>query len=718
VRRIKVFISGLGVVSPIGVNFDAIRQAIQSQRHGFKALDLFEAGQAGPLPVGQVPDLALSEGLPRTHSLALAAARQALGAGAAPPDALVLGGTTGGIPTSEELLLEKQTDSERFRLHGTGTVATWLAAELGCTGPAMTISTACSSSAAALRLALELLRSGRYQGVLAGGADALCRLTYYGFGLLQLIDPTGARPLDADRAGMTVAEGAALLLLEAADEPPDPCYGQLLGAGLSCDAHHATAPHPEGLGALSAMRRALADGGLAPEQIDYVNLHGTGTRDNDASEARALHGLFTSGLPAHSSTKGIFGHSLAAAGALEACVALAALGDGCLPPNAGCKNPDPELGLNPVLRPVEADLNVVLSNSLGFGGNNAAVIYGRADRPGEGAPLRGEKKLSALAVECLTGAGFLDASWARLQAGESCAGCYEPKALVADLPPRSVRRIKRLPRMALALLQSLERDATRTRPGQVFFGTGWGPLSETADFLTRLFSSQQRLSSPTDFVGSVHNAPAGQLAMRLGAKGANVVSTCADTSFEQALYMASLLMDPADGSALLMGADEFHQNLSPILDPAAEPVDGGGAIELSADPAAEGSAIRPVFLGRPATTPEGIAALIEALGGAAALAERVGAIWLGGAGERADWRNEIGQALGAIAVHAAPVVDYRAQVGAFASASAIACALAVRAVQSNMLPTALAGGEARALNGRSILVVTAAEHLACVEVGP
>lgn len=717
-RRVKVFISGLGVVSPVGADFDAIRQAIQSQAHGFKALDLFEAGQADPLPVGQVPDLVLSDGLPRTHSLALAAARQAMGSGAAPPDALVLGGTTGGMPRSEELLLDEKTDPEQFRLHGTGTVATWLAAELACTGPAMTISTACSSSAAALRLALELLRSGRYRRVLAGGADGLCRLTYYGFGLLQLIDPAGARPLDVDRAGMTVAEGAAFLLLEAAEEPPDPCYGQLLGAGLSCDAHHATAPHPEGHGALSAMRRALADGGLAPEDVDYVNLHGTGTRDNDASEARALHGLFPSGLPAHSSTKGIFGHSLAAAGAVEACVALAALGDGCLPPNAGCTTPDPDLDLKPVLSPGEADLSVVLSNSLGFGGNNGTVIYGRADRRSEGVAERSEKKLTALAVECLTGAGFVDASWAQLLAGESCAGCYDSKALVADLPPRSVRRIKRLPRMALALLQSMEPDAARSRPGQVFFGTGWGPISETADFLTRLYSSPQRLSSPTDFIGSVHNAPAGQLAIRLGAQGANVVATCADTSFEQALFMASLLMDPADGSALLMGADEFHHKLSPILDPAADAVDGGGAIELSADPAAEGIAIRPVFLERPATAQEGIAALIEALGGAGALAERVGAVWLGAAGERADQGAEIGQALGALAVEAAPVIDYRAQLGAFSSASAIACALAVRAVQSNMLPAALAGGETRTLNGRSILVVTAAEHLACVEVGP
>ncbi len=720
--RIKVFITGLGVTSPVGSGVESIRRAIQSTHHRFAPLSLFEAGQDGPLPTGQVSGLDLPADIPRTHALALAAAREAMGDRPRPPDAVVLGGTTGGIPETETLLLAGERDPARFSLHATGSVAELVARELGCAGPALTISTACSSSAVALAVALGMLRTGRYCRVLAGGADGLCRLTYYGFGLLQLIDPQGARPLDQDRAGMTVSEGAAMLLLEASDRPPPGSRGRLLGCGLSCDAHHPTAPHPQGTGALEAMRAALDDAGVGPDEVDYVNLHGTGTRDNDASEARAVRALFGKDLPPHSSTKGIFGHTLAAAGAIEAIVSTVAVEDGLLPPNAGCRRPDPELDLSPVLRPGRAELRTVVSNSFGFGGNNAAVVIGRPDDERPGFRLAPARRFSVLAAECLTGAGFTAATLERISAGRKCAGILDPAEVVRDLPPGSLRRIKRLPRIALALGRAACSAAPAVPVRQVFFGTGFGPMSETCDFLTRLFENEKRLSSPTDFVGSVHNAPAGQLAMRHKATGANVTATGGDTSFEQALLMASVLARPGDSGLLLLGADEHHRTLGPLFDPSVAagrtPADGGGALLLSANEVARKPRLGISFFERAGDRPGLVDGLIEALGGPARIRERFGAVMAGlPAAHRDRARPLLDAFMARIGIERGPI-DFRPLLGEYAAVSASACALAVRLVETGVIPGALIGDADLRLSGRGILLLSFGASLAAVEVLP
>jgi 3-oxoacyl-[acyl-carrier-protein] synthase-1/3-oxoacyl-[acyl-carrier-protein] synthase II len=183
-----------------------------------------------------------------------------------PLDIVVIGTTTGGMASTEELLLQKNDDPAAYRWHSAGSVAEDIAGRFKCRGPVMTVSTACSSGAVAIALALEMLRCGQARRALAGGIDSICRLTYYGFHALQLMDPQGARPLDRERRGMSVAEGAAMLLLVAGD--PEGAVAEILGAGLSCDAHHPAAPHPEGRGAYAAMAAALADAGLAPSAID------------------------------------------------------------------------------------------------------------------------------------------------------------------------------------------------------------------------------------------------------------------------------------------------------------------------------------------------------------------------------------------------------------------------------------------------------------------
>jgi len=214
--------------------------------------------------------------------------------------------------------------------------------------------------------------------MVAGGTDALCRLTLNGFASLLVIDPLGCRPFDVARAGMSLGEGAAFLVLEAEEEVHargGRILARMAGSGNSCDAHHATAPDPDGRGAEAAMRGALEDARIAPARIDYVNAHGTGTADNDRAEGRALVRLFGPAPPPVSSTKRVFGHALGAAGAIEAAVCVLALNQGFLPGTPGFGAPDPDCGIVPLREAVDLRPRAVLSNSFGFGGNNTVLCF-------------------------------------------------------------------------------------------------------------------------------------------------------------------------------------------------------------------------------------------------------------------------------------------------------------------------------------------------------
>jgi 3-oxoacyl-(acyl-carrier-protein) synthase len=593
---------------------------------------------------------------------------------------------------------------------------------LGCTGPALTVSTACSSGAVALKIALELLRSGRCRRVLAGGADALCRLTFHGFRLLQLLDPHGARPFDLDRHGMTVAEGAGMLLLEACAELPADALAELRGGGLSCDAHHPTQPLPTGEQARHAMASALADAGIDAAGVDYVNLHGTGTSDNDAAEAVAVRSLFEN-LPALSSTKGLTGHPLAASGAIEAVIAVLAVRHGLLPANVGLAIPDPALGLEPLRESRAGVVRAVLSNSFGFGGNNAAVVVARPDVPRSSSAVQASRELVVVGTACVTGSGHTDETLAALREGRSCAGTAADELVVRELPARLTRRLGRLPRMVLALADAAVRDAGPAvgKPRAVCFGTAWGPLTETHDFLARLFASGEVLSSPTDFVGSVHNAPAGQVAMRLGATGPNVTATAGEASFEQALLCAGLLAGVADGPLVVVGADEAHGVLTPRIDPSATHgpfADGGGALLLRPDDGTGGVRLRVAHLGAAPGAEAGGDALLAALGGAARVCRQFGAVFVGLPGdERPDAERQC-RAFVAASGFAGPVVDVRSVLGEFATVAAAAAVVAVGAVRAGSLPAALGGVRERSLEGKGILLLGLGARRTAVEVLP
>jgi 3-oxoacyl-(acyl-carrier-protein) synthase len=715
----RAFITGIGLVSPAGANADDHLISLRANKTFIKNLSLFsfEAAEGAP-PAGEIAfPINETPGLPRTHALALIAAREATG-NSGPPDAVIIGCTTGGMPLSEGLLQDKIIGPEFYRYHGTGTVAEYVAQELDCAGPSFTVSTACSSGALALKIGLEMIRSGRARKVLAGGVDALCRLTIYGFYTLQLIDPSGCRPLDKNRLGMTVGEGAGMLLLEAADTPPANAVAELRGGGLSCDAYHATKPQPEGVGAIAAMRSCLEDAGIEPSAIDYINLHGTGTLDNDAAEARAVLSVFGENCPYLSSTKGLAGHPLAAAGAIEAGFACLAIKHGLVPPNTRFAEADEALGLVPVSAAISARVDAVLSNSFGFGGNNASVII---TKPAVNGTIAEKKppRLTVKGYSMITGAGHASETITMAEEGRTCAGMLDIEAVAKDLPPRLVRRLGRLPRIVLALGEAAYRDSGQEeKPVSVYFGTGWGALSETNDFLRKIFETGGKFGSPTDFVGSVHNAPAGQAAMFFGAKGANVTATSGDSSFEQALFMAQMLIEKGRGDAIVIGADEFHEEMTPLLDVSSalslSPSDGGAAMIVSADEALPGPSLSLVFYER--NSGELLIRLIERLK-AAGIDKRFAAIFAGiPLKENSIAGSQLEKVIARTAFSGA-LFDYRRFFGQFATSGAVAAAFAADCVRKGTLPPFIGGGNA-GLAGRGILVLGLGSTLSAIEVNP
>jgi 3-oxoacyl-[acyl-carrier-protein] synthase-1 len=248
---------------------------------------------------------------------------------------------------------------------------------LALTGPAASLCTACSSSAKAFAAAQRLIEAGLIDAAVVGGVDSLCLTTLYGFHALQLVARTACRPFDRAREGLSIGEAAAFALLERAGAGDGADSLWLLGAGESSDAHHMSAPHPEGAGARQAMQQALASAGLAAADVDYINLHGTGTPSNDSAEARAVSALFAPSTPC-SSTKAATGHTLGAAGALEAVICLLALREGLLPAGLNLASCEPLLALEYLTQPRPASPVTVLSNSFGFGGVNCALLFGRA----------------------------------------------------------------------------------------------------------------------------------------------------------------------------------------------------------------------------------------------------------------------------------------------------------------------------------------------------
>ncbi|MEG0921857.1 MAG: beta-ketoacyl-[acyl-carrier-protein] synthase family protein [Comamonas sp.] len=393
------FVHHITATSALGSGLSAQLQALRAGQSGLKRCD-FESvtldtwiGEVAGLDAIALP-AALKAYDCRNHRLALMglqadgfeqAARAAINRYGAQRVALIVGTSTSGILLAEQAYRERHGEGalpdwfDYHKTHNTGALAAFVREYLGVQGPAYTLSTACSSSAKAFAAADRLLQLGLVDAAVVGGVDSLCLTTLYGFASLELTSHQACRPCDVDRDGLSIGEAAAFALLTRdAQGASGPALAKLAGWGEASDAHHMSAPHPEGRGSRSAMTAALAMAGLAPSAVDYVNLHGTATPANDASEGGGVRGLLGGAVPC-SSTKGLTGHTLGAAGALEAVISVLCIQHGLVPGSVGTHTVDPAIGLNVPLRSYEQPLAHVLSNSFGFGGSNCSLLFSQLE---------------------------------------------------------------------------------------------------------------------------------------------------------------------------------------------------------------------------------------------------------------------------------------------------------------------------------------------------
>lgn len=388
-----VYITGFGIISGIGCGEEETFTALQQGHSAIGEISFLKTALKH-YPVAEVKigneDLVRLASLPenkiysRTFLLGIIAAQQAMQMAGLKSAQGLLGATTvGGIDLNECYYRQLMEPGENFPLKREivpsvecADCTERIADYFGIRSNVTTMSTACSSSANAIMTGARMIRNGLADSVLAGGMDALSRFSLNGFNSLEILSPTGCKPFDQQRNGVTIGEGAAFLVLESEKAAAGKkIYGEIAGYANCNEAFHQTSSSPDGIGVAMTMRRALEVAGIQPEDIDYINAHGTGTQINDLAEGMAIGTIFEGNVPPVSSTKAFTGHTLAVAGALEAVLSLLSIQKQMLLPNLGLENVMEELQFTPQKEMKKACINYVLSNSLGFGGANSALIF-------------------------------------------------------------------------------------------------------------------------------------------------------------------------------------------------------------------------------------------------------------------------------------------------------------------------------------------------------
>ncbi len=392
-------LSAYTLVTANGRGVASVLQALRERRSGLQLCDFEDVTLKTYIGrVAGLEDFSLDQGIERFDCrnnrlawlglqqdgfmVAVAEAKQRYGAHRI---AVVMGTSTSGILETEHAYhaRDPQTDAlpkhygARYRYtHNMFSLGYFVRSYLGLQGPAMVISTACSSSAKVFATAARLMQTGLCDAAIVGGVDSLCLTTLYGFSSLQLLSSDPCRPCDEDRDGLSLGEAAGYALLEKSERVSARGAVALLGYGESTDGYHMSHPHPEGEGAVRAIQASLGRAGIRPEAVEYVNLHGTATIANDAVEDKAICRVFGA-RPACSSTKGWTGHTLGAAGITEAIISALCLSHGFIPGTLNCKRVDPSLKSRVLRENQSGPVSCVVSNIFGFGGNNCSLVFGR-----------------------------------------------------------------------------------------------------------------------------------------------------------------------------------------------------------------------------------------------------------------------------------------------------------------------------------------------------
>lgn len=392
-----IFVTGIGTISAIGNDVSQTLASLKTQSSGIGEIEILQTSHKGEFKVGEVklsnPDLMEKLNIPTTSSgkytrtalLGLMAAKEAFhAAGLEQADnhrtGLISSTTVGGMDKTE-LVYQDATNSDFVLTHPCGDSTEKIAVALGVKGYRTTINTACSSGANAVMHAARLIQQGIIDRAIVGGIDALSRFTLNGFNSLMILDREFCKPFDNDRKGLNLGEGAGFIVIESADsmkKRDQKPLCRLTGYANANDAYHQTASSPEGEGAYLAMKAALEMNDIKPEEISYINVHGTGTPNNDLSEGTAIKRIFGENLPPFSSTKSFTGHTLGAAAGIEAVFSVLSIQHNLIYPNLNFTTPIENLDMQPETQlRTDKEIHHVLSNSLGFGGNTSTLIFSR-----------------------------------------------------------------------------------------------------------------------------------------------------------------------------------------------------------------------------------------------------------------------------------------------------------------------------------------------------
>lgn len=533
----SIAITGSGIICAIGTDKQQVRDALVNGTTGIGELQHLPSCHK-ELPVGEVKlsneelcralGIKPTEEYSRTALMGAYALRQALNDARLTTDqlrgkrvTLISGTTVGGTEASEAYSCGNNTQA--------------IARLVGIECQMTTISTACSSALNAIILGTRMLLRNETDLVLAGGTEALSVFHLNGFNSLMILDHTVCRPFDATRQGLNLGEGAAYLILERTDDARQQksnFLAYITGWGNRCDAYHQTATSPEGEGAFLAMKDALQMAGLKPEEIDYINAHGTGTPDNDRSESTALRRVFVDSMPPISSTKSLTGHTTSASGSIEAVICLIAMQEKFIPGNMGWQNITTEC-ITPSAYQPYADLHNILCNSFGFGGNDSSLII--SDKLVPNSQLRHNRINSQIVAE------------------NEIHDEEELKELRQYVSPMESRRMCRLMKAAFQTSMRALEAAGITKPDAIIVATVHGMLENGKKILDTLNEQGEEGISPTLFMQSTHNTLAGALAIHLGCHGYNITYSQGDKSLQWAIRDAQRLIQEGKAETVLVG---------------------------------------------------------------------------------------------------------------------------------------------------------------------
>ncbi len=657
---VRLWVTGLGLVTPLGPNVEATWTRLVRGDRAIGPVTLFDVSAQRAGIAAEVPDVDLPAGPPdvraawsRTSVMARSAAAEAMQmAGLEVGTArvgLAVGGTTGGMFETERLLAGLHGEPERREVlvemlsHPLTATGDRLDECLGPFSRVRTLSSACSSGANALIVAVAWLLAGEVDAVVAGGSDGLCRLTLSGFNALAAIDHEPCRPFDRRRRGTNLGEGAGFVVLERAETArrrgASP-VAELAGWAIGSEAHHITNPSPSGALVASLIGRALGKARMDPRDIDYVNAHGTGTVANDRTEAAALASALGGeiGRIPVSSSKAQIGHTLGAAGAIEAVITALAVARRTIVPTAGLDEPDPSLKLVhvPHVGREVPRVRAAISNAFGFGGMDSVLLFAHPDsRPVEDrASSRASSSLSSgprsSSRIVITGAAVFGPC-GRLMS-EGCAELPERK-FAADVPvdpdafldPVQARRLDRAARLGAVAVEHALNESRAPREGAgVVLGSAFGSVDGCAAFMHRIFEKGPRSASPADFPNLVPSAPVGHVSIYLGLHGPAFGTADLAASGESAIVQAWQLIAAGEGTRIVAGSAEPKGDIA-----------GRVFSALFADKTARVGAVR---------TDVAAAVLLEAEDAARERGARI----LAHAERVLEWRGDAGEALSAL----------------------------------------------------------------------